>query len=132
MIRYIFLISVLFTLGGCAMGGPNLSDTPPIVVESVRTTAAGHYLDLRYRVLDPVRANEALGPGSKPTLVADATGAVMAVPTTAKLGSLRQTNADQRLDRTYFVLFLNSAGVRAGSKVTAHLGGFTFDDLSIQ
>ncbi|MGB5719371.1 MAG: hypothetical protein WBM34_01670, partial [Woeseiaceae bacterium] len=105
---------------------------PSISIESVRLTAAGHYIDLRYRVLDPVRANESLGPGVKPVLIDELTGATMGVPMTAKLGSLRQTRGDQRPDRSYFVLFANTAGVRSGSSVTAQLGDMRFENLTIE
>ena len=105
---------------------------PILSIESVRLTAAGHYLDLRYRVLDAVRANSALGPGIKPLLIDEASGAVMAVPTTAKLGSLRQTQAKQKTDRTYFVMFVNTARIGPGTLVTAKLGELQFEHLTVQ
>jgi hypothetical protein len=101
-------------------------------VESVHLTAAGHFVDLRYRVLDVGRAQAALGPKIRPRLIDEATGAVMAVPTTAKLGSLRQTQGEQKAGRTYFVLFVNSSGVREGSRVTAELGALRFEHLQIE
>jgi hypothetical protein len=117
-------------LGGCA----TLPKDEPqaIAIESVRITAAGHYVDLRYRVIDPVRANELLGPGVKPSLTDEETGAVMRVPMTAKLGALRQTRGDQRTDRSYFVLFANTAGIKSGDSVTADLGGMTFANLIVE
>jgi hypothetical protein len=127
------LAVALLMLTGC-VSQPTRGATinPPIAIESIRMTAAGHYIDLRYRVLDPERANAALGPGIKPILIDEATGNVMAVPTTAKLGSLRQTQAEQRPDRTYFVLFVNSAPLRSGSRVTAELGELRFEHLTVQ
>ena len=118
--------------GGCA--GTDARDATrlaPIAVQSVHMSGAGHYVDLRYRVLDPARAQAALGPRVRPRLIDEATGAVMAVPTTAKLGSLRQTQADQKPGHTYFVLFVNS-GVREGSRVTAELGELRFEHLRIE
>ena len=127
------IVTVLCTgvllLSGCAISAPAAQ---AIEIESVRMTAAGHFIDLRYRVLDPVRANELLGPGIKPTLTDEKTGAVMAGPMTAKLGSLRQTRGEQRSDRSYFVLFANTAGIAPGSRVTADLGGMTFRDLVVE
>lgn len=108
------------------------SPRQPIHVESVRITAAGHYVDLRYRVVDATAAQAALGPGVKPVLTDEATGKSMAVPSTAKLGSLRQTQNAQRPDHTYFVLFINSAGLKPGSRVTADLGGMQFRHLTVQ
>ena len=104
----------------------------PIRVESVRLTAGGHYVDLRYRVLDAPAAQSALGPGVKPSLTDEASGRVMAVPSTAKLGSLRQTQNAQRPDHLYFVLFINSAGLKPGSRVTADLGSLQFRHLPVQ
>lgn len=118
---------------GCAgSGGGTSARDAPIAIDSVRLTAAGHYIDLRYRVLDPAAAQAALGPKVRPTLVNEDNGAVMAVPTTAKLGSLRQTQARQEPGRTYFVLFVNSGGVRPGQQVTAQLGALRFEDLTVQ
>jgi hypothetical protein len=122
---------VLTVLTGCAGQSTNRSD-PSIEIEAVRITAAGHYIDLRYRVLDPARANESLGPGVKPVLIDEATGVVMSVPMTAKLGALRQTRGNQRPDRSYFVLFANTAGARSGSIVTAKLGDMRFENLIIE
>ena len=133
MFAWLALCAAILLLGGCASGAPTRSEpAPPISIEAVRLTAAGHYVDLRYRVTDPARANELLGPGVKPILVDQATGAQMGVPMTAKLGPLRQTQAVQRTDHLYFVMFVNSAGVRPGSQVTAQLGGITIPDLIVQ
>ncbi|MGH8135367.1 MAG: hypothetical protein ACRER4_03385 [Steroidobacteraceae bacterium] len=104
----------------------------PINVESVRLTAAGHYIDLRYRVLDAERAQQALGPKVRPRLINEDNGVVMAVPTTAKLGSLRQTQAVQKPGRTYFVMFINSGGLQTGSRVTAELGELRFNHLIVE
>lgn len=134
LISILFVLSLLFAavmLSGCASPVKKQPATS-IQIESVRMTAAGHYIDLRYRVLDPARANESLGPGVKPVLIDELTGATMAVPMTAKLGSLRQTRGDQRTDRSYFVLFANTAGVRSGSSVTAQIGDMRFENLTIE
>ncbi|MDH5620454.1 MAG: hypothetical protein OEY74_00085 [Gammaproteobacteria bacterium] len=126
-----FAVLAIAFLSGCASQVATRK-APSIEIESVRVTAAGHYIDLRYRVLDPVAANESLGPGVKPTLTDVASGIVMSVPMTAKLGSLRQTRGEQRPDRSYFVLFTNTAGVGSGSYVTAELGDMTFENLIIE
>ena len=118
-------------LVGCT-STPAADTTPPIQVEAVRLTAAGHYIDLRYRVTDPDRANALLGPGVKPVLVNEANGAVMAVPMTAKLGPLRQTQAPQKPDHLYFVLFVNSGAVVPGSSVPAQLGDIRIAHLTVQ
>lgn len=130
-------------LGACAAGPQEapivavaevapVAAVAPIQIQSIRLTAAGHYVDLRYRVLDPKRAQEALGPGVKPRLIDEKSGAVMWVPSTAKLGSLRQTQNIQKPDHLYFVLFINSAGLKSGSRVTAELGPLTFRNLTVE
>jgi hypothetical protein len=101
-------------------------------VESIRLTAANHYLDLRYRVLDPDQANEHLGPGVESRLIDQSSGIVNPVPMTAKLGALRQTRGIQKTGRQYFVLFANNAGLRRGSVVTAEIGDFRFENLTIE
>ncbi len=121
------------TLTACtAAGGIRAGESAPISIESVRITAAGHYVDLRYRVLDPVRANEMLGPGVRPVLIDQASGLKMGVPMTAKLGPLRQTQANQRPDHLYFVMFTNTAGLHPGSQVTAQLGDITVTNLTVE
>lgn len=121
----------LLALGGCTTSPERGAALAPIAIESVRVTAAGHYLDLRYRVLDAPRANELLGAGVKPVLVDQATGVAMGVPMTAKLGPLRQTNAVQKPDHLYFVMFVNTARLGPGSRVTARLGDIEFTDLVV-
>ena len=126
--KWLMLAITAIGLAACA----GLRAKPqPIEVESVRLTAAGHYLDLRYHVLDPAAAQAALGPKVRPRLINEKTGAVMAVPLTAKLGSLRQTQAIQKPGRTYFVMFINN-GVGPGSRVTAELGELTFKHLVVE
>jgi hypothetical protein len=127
----ILLIAGAIVSGCVGTGELRSARGAPIAVQSVHMSGAGHYVDLRYRVLDAQRAQAALGPSVRPRLIDEATGAVMAVPTTAKLGSLRQTQASQTPGRTYFVLFVNS-GVREGSRVTAELGELRFEHLRIE
>ena len=101
-------------------------------VASLRISAAGHLVDLRYRVTDPELAKATLGPKIKPRLTDEATGTVMMVPMTAKLGALRQTQATQKTGRTYFVLFANTAAIRPGMRVTAELGDAHFKHLVVE
>ena len=129
------LLTLCALAAGCATGGavaPVVPADAPISVVAVQLTAAGHYVDLRYRVIDPERAQLALGPKVRPQLINEANGTAMAVPTTAKLGSLRQTQAVQETGRTYFVMFVNSGGVQTGSRVTAELGELRFEHLLVE
>lgn len=136
-IRVVLLTCVFLATAACDVSLPT-NESPPapeenvLAIESVRLTAAGHFVDLRYRVADPERANEILGPGIKPRLIDEATGTVMEVPMTAKLGPLRQTRGEQRTGRSYFVLFANNAGLEPGSVVAAELGDLRFEGLIVQ
>ncbi|MDE2219101.1 MAG: hypothetical protein KGL25_11745 [Gammaproteobacteria bacterium] len=103
-----------------------------LAIDSVHMSAAGMLVDLRYRVLDPERAQRALGPKIRPKLIDERTGIEMSVPTTAKLGSLRQTQGQQRSGRSYFVLFVNTARVAPGSRVRAELGELVYPNLLVQ
>jgi hypothetical protein len=121
-----------FALSACAFQPTTSQTSDSIEVESLRLTAAGHYIDLRYRVLDAEKASKVIGPGVKPVLIDEATGMVMAVPMTAKLGSLRQTRGVQKPDHLYFILFVNGAGLNSGSLVTAEIGDMRFENLTVE
>lgn len=125
------VLAALLLAGCSSVGGLAGADGPaPIAVERVNLTAAGHFVDLRYRVTDVEGAKAAFKPGAVFRLVDEKTGRTMLVPTTAKLGVLRQTKG-LKTGHTYFMLFLN-AGVKPGSVVTAEMGGYQFRHLRIQ
>lgn len=111
----------------CAAESPQ-----PIEIETIHMTAAGKFIDLRYRVLDAGKASTLLGKQVRPKLIDERTGTEMAVPTTAKLGALRQTQGKQRTGRTYFILFANNGSVGPGSKVTAEIGPMVFPHLTVE
>jgi len=122
------------SVGGCA-SLPSTPPTapsapPPITIERISVTAAGHFVDLRYRVTDLEAARLAFTPKAPHRLVDEATGYVMLVPTTEKLGALRQTRG-LKTGHTYFMLFVNG-GLRPGSLVTAEIAGFRFPHLVVQ
>ena len=132
MLSFALLLISLFMLSACATQPGAKAAKNSIEIQSVRLTAAGHYVDLRYRVLDAEKASQVIGPGIKSLLIDEATGAVLAVPTTAKLGSLRQTRGEQKPDHLYFILFLNGAGLHSGSIVTAEIGDMRFESLIVE
>lgn len=117
-------------MAGCANLRGGSASSAPLVIERVNLTAAGHFVDLRYRVTDAAAASSAFRPGAVFKLVDERTGRAMAVPTTAKLGALRQTRG-LRAGHTYFMLFMNG-GVRPGSLVTAEIAGFKFRHIAVQ
>lgn len=137
------MAAALLCLAGCANTGGRLAGAPAgenagagtgpaLTIDSLHVSAAGTLIDLRYRVVDVERAGRVLGPKIRPRLIDEASGIEMAVPNTAKLGSLRQTQGTQREGRTYFVLFVNSARIGPGSRVTAELGELRFQHLLVE
>jgi hypothetical protein len=106
---------------------------PGIRVESLRLTAADYMLDLRYRVTDPERAAAFFSRKTDLHLVDPVSGARLAVPSTAKLGRLRQVARKDMTDRSYFMLFANPGRyLKAGSQVTLVAGDTRISHLTIE
>ena len=104
-----------------------------IRVESVRLSANGYVVDFRYKVLDPKKATALGDPEAKPYLVDRTTGAKLSVPSTPKVGPLRQSAESLTTGRVYFTLFANKGkAVRKGSKVTVVIGDFKAANLAVQ
>jgi hypothetical protein len=104
-----------------------------IKIESVRMSAAGHMVDFRYRVLDPEKAGAVFDRRNKAFLMDEASGAMLPVPRTAKVGPLRQTNFKADTTRIYFVLFSNHGGyVKSGSLVSFIVGDRRIENIKIQ
>jgi hypothetical protein len=103
-----------------------------IEVTSIRMTAHNHMVDFRYRVLDVAKAESLFNKATKPNLIHQATGKVLAVPNTAKVGPLRSSYKPQK-DRIYWMFFGNAGGlVKAGDKVTVVIGEFRAENLTVQ
>lgn len=103
-----------------------------IRVVGVRTTAAGYMLEFRYRVTDADKAAALFARKTKPYLHHTASGKVLGVPTTAKLGPLRNSNAPQA-GRSYWMFFGNAGRlVQPGDKVTVSIGEFQTAALTVE
>ncbi|MCW8923266.1 MAG: hypothetical protein OQK69_06505 [Gammaproteobacteria bacterium] len=144
-----FLFSVLFLLnapaaanaGGAVENGfiqqskeqkQQLSDQWGIELVSMRSTAAGHMVDFRYRVLDADKAAPLFKRQTKPYLIHQASGKVLGVPNTAKIGSLRNSNTPQN-GRTYWMFFGNHHRlVQKGDRVTVAIGEFRARDIEVE
>ncbi len=108
-----------------------LSEKWGIELVAMRSTAAGHMVDFRYKVLDAEKADPLFKRQTKPYLIHQASGKVLAVPNTAKLGSLRNSNTPQN-GRTYWMFFGNHHGlVQSGDKVTVAIGDFKVADIEV-
>jgi hypothetical protein len=108
-----------------------LSEKWGVELVAMRSTAAGHMVDFRYRVLDAKKAAPLFKRQTKPYLIHQASGKVLAVPNTAKLGSLRNSNTPQE-GRTYWMFFGNHHRiVQKGDKVTVAIGDFRAADIEV-
>ena len=109
-----------------------LSEKWGIELIAMRSTAYGHMVDFRYRVLDAEKAAPLFVRKTKPYLIHQESGKALAVPNTAKLGSLRNSNIPQQ-GRTYWMFFGNSQGlIHKGDKVTVALGDFRAPDIEVE
>ena len=139
------LTGVFALLAGCASSGgdadakaapeplPSAEEQWGVEITSVRISAAGHMIDFRYRILDAEKSAPLFERQTKPYLLDQASGKVLEVPRTAKLGPLRPSNVTPEEGRIYTMLFGNSGGlVQPGSKVTAVIGDFRVEDLVVE
>jgi len=118
-----------------AMATPPLAaaEAPGIRVESLRLTAADYMLDLRYRITDPERAAAFFSRKTELQLVDPVSGARLAVPTTPKLGRLRQVARKDMPDRSYFMIFANPGRyLKAGSQVILIAGDTRISHLTVE
>lgn len=103
-----------------------------VKISSVRTTAAGHVVDLRYRVLDAGKASPLFARGVKPHLFDQASGRMLSVPSFPKTGSLRSGGRPME-GRTYFILFSNQGrAVQCGSRVALLFGDLEVNGLVVE
>ncbi len=124
---------------GSARGGdPSirpLSDTEKkfgVKVISLRPTAAGQLLDLRFQVLDPEKAKAVLDRNIKAYLQDGKTGKTLPVSIN-KAGSMRQTTLKPEVGRVYFMLFANpGALVKEGGSVSLLIGDFRQDGIRVE
>lgn len=108
-----------------------LMDMWGIELTALRLTAAGRMIDFRYRVLDKEKAAPLHQRQTKPYLVHQTSGKVLAVPNTAKVGALRNSNLPQQ-DRVYWMFFGNNGVVKNGDKVSVVIGNFRAEDLVVE
>lgn len=120
--------------GGPASTAPfqSLEDRWGIKALSIRPTAEGFFIDFRYRVIDAEKAAPVFSPAIKPILIDEDTGAVMAVPTVPKVGSMRSTRKPVS-GRGYAILFANPNNhVKPGHRVTVVIGDYRAEHLVVE
>jgi hypothetical protein len=105
-----------------------------VKIESLRTSGAGNLLDFRYRIIDPEKASHLVDRRNKAYMIDQSSGKVLSVPTTAKVGPMRQTvrYGLPKKDRVYFVLFGNPHLIKPGDKVTVVIGEFRVENLIVE
>ena len=98
----------------------------------VRHTSAGYMLEFRYKVLDADKAAPLFERQTKPVLTHVETGARMIVPTPAKTGALRNSNAPLE-GHTYWMFFANPGKlVNRGDLVSIEIGDFLVEGLVVE
>lgn len=103
-----------------------------VEIKSVRLTAAGGFLDLRFKILEPETACFLLDPSVPAILVHEPTGKVLTVAS-SKIGKLRQRTARPEQGKEYFILFRNSGGlVNPGDKVSLAAGACKVEGLEVR
>ena len=110
---------------------PGPAETWGLEIVAIRVTAAGHMLDFRYKVHDVEKAAPLFNSETKPYLIHQASGKVLSVPVTAKLGPMRSKYIP-RAERIYSMLFTNAGIVKAGDRVDWVLGDLRVDDLLVE
>jgi len=109
-----------------------LAETWGVEVASIRLTANEHMIDYRYKIVDAAKAADLFKRQIKPQLIHQETGRVLAVPDTAKVGPLRNSNTPQE-GKIYWMFFGNAEQlVKAGDKVTVVIGDFVVENLVVE
>jgi hypothetical protein len=103
-----------------------------VKVSSIRITGADHFVDFRYRVMDPEKASAIMGRNQKVVLVDQVTGTELPVSVN-KLGPMKSTAVKPEVNRDYVVLFANSNKVlKPGSRVTVVMGDARLENLTVE
>jgi hypothetical protein len=99
---------------------------------TLRLTGADHFLDFRYRILDPEKASGMMGRDQKAYLIHETSGTRLPVPIT-KLGPLKGSSQNPKPDRVYAVLFNNLGKVAGGGDpVTIVIGKMRLEGMSVE
>jgi hypothetical protein len=100
----------------------------------IRRTAAGNFLDFRFRVLDADKALPLFDHRIKPQLIVERSNVRLPVPMAPKVGAFRPTNRGNNIkpDKIYYMIFGNpDRYVKMGEKVTVVIGDFKVEHLLV-
>lgn len=133
-------LAALFLLFGCSHQGHHLiptAQTPSLVEEwgvepvAIRLAAADHFLDFRFKIIDPDKAVQLMQRNTQAYVIDEASGKVLPVPIT-KLGPLRANAIKPKANKNYTILFSNSGKhVKPGSRVTVVIGAYKAEHLIV-
>ena len=91
------------------------------------------FLDLRYKVVDPVKASKLAGGTTSAFLVDSGSGALLLMPKPPGEGAFPPTGNRLASGRTYFALVANPQKlVRSGSELVFHVDGASPAKLVVQ
>ena len=122
----------LLSLARPMIQNKDLLETWGIEALSIRQSAGGSMLDFRYRVLDKDKAAPLFSRKVNPYLMDQKSGAVFGVPSSPKVGALRQTRPPQAR-KNYFIIFANPGGrFVKGDAVTIVIGELKIKDLIVE
>lgn len=133
-----FLIAICFvsvsgSLVTCSAKSGETADSHGIRIESVRTSAAGYMIDLRYRIINADKAAQLTNRGIKSYLIDLSTGEKYSTPIASKVGALRSSTYTPVAGRTYFAFFANSGKrLKPGAKVQIVMGDFRSPPLVLE
>jgi hypothetical protein len=102
-----------------------------VKIVSLRPTAGGQMLDLRFQVIDPEKAKHVLDKNKKAYILDSKTGKTLPVPVT-KAGPMRQATLKPEAGRIYFILFSNpNRMAKEGNSVSLVIGDFRKDGIIV-
>ena len=113
----------------------SLIDDWGIQVISANSTADGVFLDFRFRVVDPEKANVLFDSRIKPYLESEEDGVKLGVPSAAKIGYLRTTNRGHNIlaGKIYSIMFSNPGlHVKADDRVSIVAGEFRVPHIKVR
>lgn len=135
---FILLVTVLVAACSTTTGlvkddqAQRLKDEWGVEIVGARLSAAGYMIDFRYKVVDPDKAKPLFKLQTKPAAIYDKTGDRLHVPSSAKIGSLRQRASTIEKDKTFFIFFGNPARtIKSGETISVIIGDFKAEHIQV-
>lgn len=114
-------------------GAPTAEERLGIKVEGIRRSAAGYMLDFRFQVVDPEKAKPIMDRSIKPYVIDEASGAKFVIPSSPKVGPMRQTTRHAEAGRSYWLLFANPGRyIKPDRLVTVVVGDVRLEHLVVK